>query len=58
MGNFDIPFIQKDFDGISDAVVRVSKYNHPEIFGIADIPSDVDVKSVIKYIHTVTNLTA
>lgn len=58
MGNFDIPFIQKDFDGISDAVVRVSKYNHPEIFGITDIPSDVDVKSVIKYIHTVTNLTA
>lgn len=53
MGNFDIPFIKKEFNSISDSVLTISKYNHPDIFGQCEKPSADDEIKVKNYINRV-----
>ena len=53
MGNFDVPFIRKDFNKISDSAVKISKFNHPDVFGICEKPTSDDEEKVINYINKV-----
>ena len=56
LGNFDIPFIKEEFPLVSELVMKISKHNHPEVFGDNDAPTDAEIESVIKYINKVTSL--
>lgn len=56
MGNFDIPFIKKDFNDISNSVLAISKYNHPDVFGQCKKPSADDEIKVKKYINNVLTI--
>lgn len=56
LGNFDIPFIKEEFSSVSESVTKISKHNHPEVFGNSDAPTDAEIDSVIKYINKVTSL--
>lgn len=53
MGNLNIPFDKKEFDSISNEVVDISKYNHPEIFGYNEKPSEKSIQKVKNYIERV-----
>lgn len=53
MGNFDIPFIKKDFNYIVDSAIAVSKFNHQDVFGLCDKPTIDDESKVINYIKKV-----
>lgn len=53
LGNFDVPFIKNEFIDIEDAVVSISKFNHPDVFGENDQPEDSDIIRVKDYINKV-----
>ena len=44
------------FPLVSELVMKISKHNHPEVFGDNDAPTDAEIESVIKYINKVTSL--
>ena len=51
MGNFDVPFDRKTFPSIEKAVVAISKYDHPDVFGESRKPSAKTEQKVIDYIE-------
>lgn len=54
MGNFDVPFIYNEFKSIEDDVLKISKYEHQDIFGNkTEKPSSDSVVKVKKYIDKV-----
>ena len=54
MGNFDIPFIYNEFNNIEDDVLKISKYEHQDIFGIQkDSPKIESINKVKNYINKV-----
>ncbi len=50
MGNFDVPFDKATFPEIENAVLAVSKFHHPEVFGKSPKPSASEERAVVKYI--------
>ena len=50
MGNFDVPFIEKDFDSVAKEVMNVSMYMHSDIFGERKKPQDEEFTKVRNYI--------
>ena len=55
MGNFDVPFDRKTFPSIEKAVVAISKYDHPDVFGESRKPSAKTEQKVIDYIEGILN---
>ena len=53
LGNLDIPFIKDQFSEIQDLVIKISKYNHPDVFGKSEKPTDNDIIKVKEYINKV-----
>ena len=54
MGNFDVPFIYNEFKNIENDVLKISKYEHQDIFGIQkDIPKIESINKVKNYINKV-----
>lgn len=53
MGNFDVPFIEKDFGEVVDSVIAVSKFNHQDVFGVCEKPTTDDENKVANYIKKV-----
>ena len=53
MGNFDVPFDKETFPKIEKAVVAVSKFRHPEVFGQCPRPSAAEESAVKEYIDEI-----
>lgn len=54
MGNFDVPFIYKEFNDIQREVVEISKYEHQDVFGTNVIkPTEKTIIKVKNYIKRV-----
>ncbi len=53
MGNFDVPFDKETFPEIEKAVLAVSKFHHPEIFGKCPRPSAAEESAVKEYIDVI-----
>lgn len=53
MGNFDVPFDKETFPKIEKAVVAVSKFRHPEVFGKCPKPSAAEESAVKEYIDEI-----
>ncbi len=54
MGNFDVPFIYNEFKSIEDDVLKISKYEHQDIFGKQkDSPKIESINKVKNYINKV-----
>ena len=54
MGNFDVPFIYNEFKSIEDDVLKISKYEHQDIFGRQkDSPKIESINKVKNYINKV-----
>ena len=54
MGNFDVPFIYNEFKSIENDVLKISKYEHQDIFGIQkDSPKIESINKVKNYINKV-----
>ena len=54
MGNFDVPFIYDEFNGIEKNVIEISKYEHKDVFGLnSKKPTDESILKVKKYIDKV-----
>ena len=50
MGNFDVPFNARTFPQIAKAVLAVSKFGHPDIFGKCPEPGAAEETAVKEYI--------
>ena len=50
LGNFDIPFIEKEFDAIADIVADDAMAHHPEIFGRQPNPTAMQIDRIKEYI--------
>ena len=50
LGNFNVPFVRSEFASVSNEVMMVSMYNHPEVFGSCEMPSVDVVEKVKSYI--------
>lgn len=55
LGNFDIPYDKENFNAVSNQLLSVAKYHHPEIFGKVTPPQEEAIKSVKEYIHRSLN---
>ncbi len=53
MGNFNVPFDKETFPKIENAVLALSKFHHPEIFGKSPKPSAAEECAVAKYIDRI-----
>lgn len=50
LGNFNVPFIRSEFASVSNDVIKVSKFFHPEIFGETGTLSTVAEARIKSYI--------
>lgn len=55
LGNFDVPFIEKDFSHYKDDFITVSKYYHRDIFGECSVPEAACINRVKNYINNVVS---
>ncbi len=51
MGNFNIPFLEKEFDDISEIAAADAKFHHPEIFGVTPKVPAHDLEKLLSYIN-------
>lgn len=50
MGNFNVPFIEKDFEKVRGFVVADAKYHNPSVFGVQPKIADDEVDVIREYI--------
>lgn len=53
MGNLNVPFDKETFPKIEKAVLALSKFHHPEVFGKSPKPSASEESAVAKYIDRI-----
>ncbi len=53
LGNFNVPYSSSSFEGLADAFVADAKYNHPDVFGKSDKPSETVITAIKKYINEI-----
>lgn len=53
MGNFDVPFIKENISNIYQDLIDISFYNHQDIFGYKEKPTEDSINKVVNYINNV-----